>query len=281
MVGTTHPGNIGAAARAIKTMGFTQLDLVSPRHFPHPDAVAMASGAEDLFAQTRLYETLSEAIADCGLVIGLTSRSRRLASEILSIREAGVRVVEESARHPVALLFGCEHSGLSNDELNRCHYHLHIPTQPNFASLNVAAAIQLIAYELRMAQMESLANQPVPSSPSGSPESVFTVSDSAKAQDTTQGATQATVQTASQEEVDRLLQHLERSLLRTGFLDAGNPRRLIYRLRRFFQRARPDQNEVNIWRGILTSFEKESSLKGEKTLSSQGGCNLHEKVSNK
>jgi tRNA (cytidine32/uridine32-2'-O)-methyltransferase len=257
MVGTTHPGNIGAAARAIKTMGFTQLDLVSPRHFPHPDAVAMASGAEDLFAQTRLYETLSEAVADCGLVIGLTSRSRRLASEILSIREAGARVIEESARHPVALLFGCEHSGLSNDELNRCHYHLHIPTQPNFASLNVAAAIQLIAYELRMAQMESLANRSAPlSSPSGSTESVFTVKDSAEVQDTTQVAVQAA---ASQEEVDRLVQHLERSLLRTGFLDAGNPRRLIYRLRRFFQRARPDQNEVNIWRGILTSFDKEAS----------------------
>lgn len=264
MVGTTHPGNIGAAARALKTMGLRQLDLVTPRYFPHPEAVAMASGAEDLFAQTRVFDSLAEAVADCGLVIGLTARSRRLASENLTVRECCARVQDAANHYPVALVFGREHSGLSNDELNHCHFHVHIPANPDYSSLNVAAAVQIIAYELRMAKLAMLARLASDTS------DVSDVSEAASVPAAIVGECGLAAHLdkaeppylrrevyvpAPQGEVDRLLEHLEGALLRSGFLDPGNPRRLLYRLRRFFQRARPDQNEVNIWRGILASFE--------------------------
>jgi TrmH family RNA methyltransferase len=245
MIGTTHPGNIGAAARAMKTMGLRQLDLVAPRYFPHPDAVAMASGADDLLASARVFATLEEAIADCALVIGLSARPRRLACENLDVRTAVERAVQTGSHAPVAFLFGREHSGLSNEELNRCHYLVHIPTDPDFSSLNVAAAVQVMAYEVRQAIEKGALFQEMKESSALSvsqPEGVASVGQSAEPP-------------AGQEEVDLLIHHLERVVLKTGFLNPDNPRKLMYRLRRFFQRAQPDQNEVNIWRGILASVE--------------------------
>lgn len=240
MVGTTHPGNIGAAARAMKTMGRCQLDLVTPKFFPHPDAVAMSADADDLFTQTRVFDSLQDAVADCGLVIGLTARSRHLSSTTLSVNECVARVHDEAKRLPVALVFGRESSGLSNDELNFCHFHVHIPTNPDFSSLNVASAVQIMAYALYSAQPQHQTSNHWPA---------------------TSGDTDDTYLPAPQLEVDRLIDHLEKTVRQSGFLNPNNPRRLMYRLRRFFQRARPDQNEINIWRGILTSFEREPHKK--------------------
>lgn len=224
---TTHPGNIGAAARAMKTMGLGRLALINPRHFPDPQAEAMACGATDLLERAAVCATLDEALAGTVLAVGLTARRRDLSHPMLTMREAAPQIMGEAAHAPVAVLLGTEMSGLTNAELDKCQLLVTIPANPDYSSLNLAAAVQIVAYELRQA----LPELPLPADPLR--------------------------ELASFEEVEHFYQHLERTLLATGFLNPNQPGRLMQRLRRLFARARMEKEEVNILRGILTAVGKQ------------------------
>jgi len=230
LVHTTHPGNIGAVARAMKNMGLGELCLVSPKVFPCAEATARASGADDLLATARVVDTLGEAVADCGLVIGASARQRALDLVEEPPWVAARQAIAESGRHPVAFVFGREHSGLSNAELDLCHLRLWIPVSDDFPSLNLAAAVQVVAYELRKNALED-----------------------GKTEDSSRELFSEEI--ASSLEMARFYDHLETVLQDIGFLNRNNPRKLMRRLRRLFQRARPDCNEVNILRGILTAVQ--------------------------
>jgi len=226
LVNTSHPGNIGASARAMKNMGLEELSLVDPVLFPNAEATARASGADDLLAGAGCVATLEEALAGCSLVIGASARNRTLPVPMLDPRECAEMVVQQPAQTRTAIVFGRERTGLSNDELDRCHYLVQIPTNPDYPSLNLAAAVQVIAYELRMAAGLSLSR----------PENRYRF--------------------ATADEMEGFYRHLEETLIAIGFLDADNPRQLMRRLRRLFGRARPNENELNILRGILTAMHK-------------------------
>jgi len=232
LVETSHPGNIGAASRAMKTMGLADLVLVSPLLFPHPEATARASGAEDLLSTARVVSTLDDALVGCELVLGASARQRSIPVPMLTPREAAEKVADEYAGKPVAVVFGRERTGLDNEELDRCHALVTIPANPEYASLNLAAAVQVLSYEIRVAMLR----------PVGS------------------GRDQET-RLATADEMAQLYAHLERVMLQTGFLDPDNPRNLMRRLRRLFNRAQPDANELNILRGLLTSFDKPTGPK--------------------
>lgn len=232
LLGTTHPGNIGAVARAMKNMGLRELVLVKPLHFPHADATARASGAEDLLESARVVHSLDEAIADCGYVAGASARSRTIGWPSMLPRDCAARLDQESRHTHVAVLFGPEKSGLTNDDLDRCHTLLTIPTDPDFSSLNLAMAVQVMCYELRLAQMMPSPEQPVTEAPP-----------------------------ASSEELEHFYVHLEQVLTSSGFLDPANPRHLMRRLRRLFVRALPDRNEINILRGILAAVDPQKSAR--------------------
>ena len=156
LVNTTHPGNIGGSARAIKNMGLTELYLVQPREYPAPRAVWRAAGARDILTNVKVVESLDEAIAGCGLVVGTSARERRIPWPLINPRECGEKIWSEAASHDVALLFGREDRGLTNSELQKCHYHVHIPSNPDYSSLNLATAVQVLAYEVRMASLQDL-----------------------------------------------------------------------------------------------------------------------------
>ncbi len=236
LVGTTHPGNIGASARAMKTMGIENLVLVNPMNFPHADATARATGADDVLVRARVADTLADAIDDCRLVIGASARLRRISVPELDPRACAARVAEVTLEAQVALVFGREQSGLSNEEMDRCHFLVRIPTNPNYRSLNLAAAVQVLAYEMRTAREHaSVIETPGPKVPLLAPVA----------------------------EMERFYRHLEQVLCETGFLNSANPRHLMRRLRRLFNRAVPDQNEVNILRGILTSVQRSIRAGGE------------------
>jgi TrmH family RNA methyltransferase len=225
LVETSHPGNIGAAARAMKTMGLERLTLVNPGEFPHPDASARASGAVDVLEQAQVTATLDEALTGCALVAGTSARRRGIGPPQLEPRECAARLAATAAGQQVALLFGRERIGLTNEELDRCHVLVNIPANPEYASLNLAAAVQVLAYELRLA----LATPATPLEAESPP--------------------------ATAEEMERLYAHLEQAALETGFLDPANPKHLMRRLRRLFNRAQPDQNEVHILRGLLSALQ--------------------------
>lgn len=229
MVEPTHPGNIGAAARAMKNMGLNQLVLVKPLRFPDPEARFRAASAVDLLDSARVVDTLAEAVDDCTLVLGASARNRRLPWPMVDPREAGRRIVSEAPLGPVAVLFGREASGLTNEELARCQLHLHVPSDPGYPSLNVSMAMQLVAYEIRMAWLEAGARMPEP--PWDRP----------------------WAETAS---VEGMLGHLERVLRRVGFLDARDSGQVMMRMRRLFFRTRLDEIEVNILRGLCSSVER-------------------------
>ena len=231
LVGTTHPGNIGATARAMKNMGFTDLVLVAPRYFPHEEATARASGAEDVLDRARVVGTLDEALADCHYAAGASARNRAIEWPTFEPRACAKELIERSASGTVAVVMGPEKSGLSNAHLDRCQALLNIPTDPDFSSLNIAMAVQVICYELRLASIDTAAPEP--------PE----------------------VPPATAEEMEFFYAHLEAVLTARGFLDPQNPRTLMRRLRRLFVKATPDQNEINILRGILTAFERNSGEK--------------------
>lgn len=219
---TSHPGNIGAAARAMKTMGLSQLYLVAPKKFPDKEADAMACNAIDVLETAHVCKTLEEALIGCAFAIGLTARKRDLSHEMFSARQAAVQAIEIAAAQPVALVFGTEMSGLSNAELDLCQLLAFIPADPEFSSLNLAAAVQVMSYEMRMA-----------------------------AQDEAIEKIDATTVLAANEDVEGFYQHLEETLIKIGFLNADAPGRLMQRVRRIYARARLEKEEVNILRGIL------------------------------
>ena len=223
---TSHPGNIGAAARAMKTMGLADLRLVNPKHFPDPQAEAMASGALDVLERARVCASLDEALAGTVLAAAASARGRELRPEALDARAAAQRLAAEAAHAPVALVFGPEQAGLTSEELGRCQLLVRIPVSPEYPSLNLAAAVQVLAYELRMAALGA----PEPPGPEFPP--------------------------ATLDELERFYEHLEQTLLATGFLDPEHPKRLMPRLRRLFSRARLEKEEVNILRGVLRSMSK-------------------------
>ncbi len=229
MVNTSHPGNIGAAARAMKNMGLQSLYLVEPKVFPSAEATSRASGADDLLAQTVVCSSLDEALAECSLVIGASARLRSISWPQLDPRQCAARAVEESDSGPVALVFGREHAGLTNAELSRCHYLVNIPTNPDYPSLNIAAAIQVIAYELRMTMALGVDEQ----------------------KPKNDGVELATV-----DEVEQFYAHLESVMVESGFLDPEKPKFLMHRLRRLYNRTRLEKQELNILRGILTAVKK-------------------------
>lgn len=219
----THPGNVGAAARAMKTMGFTELVLVNPACEVDGQARARSSGALDVLQSARIVPTLGEALAGCGYVIGASARRRRLAWPELNPRECAAAVVDALRTSAVAVVFGPERAGLKNAELDRCNALVYIPSNPDYNSLNLAMAVQVIAYELRMARNLDTKPDEFDAPP------------------------------ASAEDIELFYQHLERVLLQTGFLNPDNPRTLMRRLRRLYNRVRLDQNELNIMRGILSA----------------------------
>lgn len=226
LVETSHSGNIGSAARAVKNMGLSQLVLVKPREFPSAEATALASSAGDILHNARVVDTLHEAIQDCALVCGTSARSRTLSWPHLEARECGAKLVGEAVSAPVAIVFGRERTGLSNDELQQCHYHVSIPANPEYSSLNLAQAVQLLTYEIRMS---ALAGK-VPQADSG--------------------------QYPSADNMSRFYTHLEQTFSQTGFINQAHPGQIMAKLRRLFTRARPEQEELNILRGMLTSVNK-------------------------
>lgn len=225
LVETSHPGNIGAAARAMKTMCLDRLWLVNPAEFPHSDASARASGAVDILEQARVTATLDEALTGCALVVGTSARHRGIGPPEMMPRECAERLVTAAAEQDVALVFGRERTGLTNEELGRCHLLVNIPANPEYASLNLASAVQVLGYELILAQAAPPA------------------------------AVGSETPLATADEMERLYEHLESAALETGFLDPANPKHLMRRLRRLFNRAQPDQNEVNILRGLLSALQ--------------------------
>ena len=224
LVNTSHPGNIGAAARAMKTMNLAHLYLVDPWHFPHADATARASGADDILEQAVVVPTLDAALEECGLIIGTSARQRYIDTPLLTPRECAYKLQQESQQHPVALVFGREKTGLTNDELLRCHYHVNIPTNPEYSSLNVAAAVQILAYEINSLRAEPLA------------------------------ITEDNKVTAA--EMELFYTHLEQTLTDLEFLNPAQPRQLMRRLRRLFNRVRIEETEMHILRGILAAAQK-------------------------
>ncbi len=230
LVRTSHPGNIGAAARAMKNMGLQHLRLVQPSQFPSATATARASGADDLLMRATVCETLAEAVADCRVVIGTSARLRSIAWPVVDVREAAGRAVQIPGEERVAIVFGNEQAGLSNTELDQCEYLLQIPTSGEYSSLNLAMAVQVVAYELRMAHLRSPA-APAPASVAEAP-------------------------LATSAEREAMYEHLRDVMTRMRFLNPDNPRHLMRRMRRLFNRAEMDENEVQIMRGLLASVEK-------------------------
>ncbi|MBT0730016.1 tRNA (cytosine(32)/uridine(32)-2'-O)-methyltransferase TrmJ [Rosenbergiella nectarea] len=230
LVETSHTGNMGSVARAMKTMGLSNLYLVNPLLKPDSQAISLAAGASDLIGNATIVDTLDEAISGCSLVVGTSARSRSLPWPMLDARECGTKSVEEGQQAPVALVFGRERVGLTNDELQKCHYHVAIPANPDYSSLNLAMAVQIIAYEVRMAW---LASEQSPVAPQAE-ESPYPLVD----------------------DLERFYQHMEGMMLESGFIRQGNPSQVMSKLRRLFTRARPERDELNILRGMLSSFQK-------------------------
>ena len=225
LIETSHPGNIGAAARAMKNMAFNDLYLVKPLDFPSPIATARSSGAEDILERAVICQTLDEAVADCQLVIGASARLRSVGWPQMTPKENAEFCQRQKSDSQIAIVFGREDSGLSNDELDKCQYLLHIPTNPDYSSLNLAAAVQVICYELYQATHQ-----------------VVSINDSDEP-------------LATREEMEGFFAHMEATLTEIGFLKPPSCNKLFRRLRRLFNRAQPDKTDVNILRGVLSAAE--------------------------
>ena len=230
----SHPGNIGSAARAMKTMGLERLCLVAPERFPATEATVMAAGADDVLDRAEVFPDVRSAVADCGLVVGTTARGRHLPWRIVEPREAAAEVAAAAESGNVAVLFGAERTGLTNDEIELCQCLLTIPTGSSYGSLNLAMAVQIVAYEILLAT-RSAAND----------------------------SERRGIPLASAVEMERFYGHLERVLDEIDFHDRTGEGHLMARLRRFFNRAVPDQNEINILRGILTSVQGKRRRAGD------------------
>ena len=242
LVGTQHPGNIGSAARAMKTMGLSRLVLVSPERTPNVDSLALAAGAVDVLEAAPVVATLAEAVADCRLVLGCTARSRRIALDELWPRDAAARALGEvAAGAEVALVFGRERTGLTNDELQLCHAAVHIPANPDYSSLNLASAVQVLSYELRLA---ILASRP-------SPEPVAVDAERAEPP-------------ASHADLEGFFSQLAETLDAIDFHKGRAPESAMRKLRRLFLRASLDAREVRLLRGILADAERMAMLAGQR-----------------
>lgn len=226
LVATSHPGNIGSAARAMKTMGLQRLYLVSPKSFPDRWANELAAGADDVLQQAVVTDSLTEALKGCQIALATSARPRELSLPGLTPMTAAELVAEAHDDTEVAIVFGREHAGLTNDELLHCQYHVNIPSDPAFSSLNLAQSVQIVAYELRMKLLSPIADVEMRQ------EHLATV-----------------------EEVELFYTHLREVLITIGFLKPSNPRKLLQRLRRLFNRTKLESVEVNILRGILTSVQ--------------------------
>lgn len=220
---TSHPGNIGSAARAMKTMGLRHLYLVNPLHFPDAQATSLATGAADLLESATVCSSLPAALTGCVLAIGMSARKRQISHELVNAREAASRAVTIAAHQPIALVFGTEMSGLSNAELDCCQLLAMIPANPEYTSLNLAAAVQVMSYEIRMA----------------APDGASTVSTTP-------------TELATNEALEGFYAHLEDTLIKIGYLNPDAPKKLSERIRRIYARARLEKEEVNLLRGILT-----------------------------
>lgn len=256
LVETSHSGNIGAAARAMKNMGLGNLWLVNPRSFPDEASYARASGATDVLDRARVVATLDEAIGDCVMVMAASARGRKVPWPVMAPPEAAATLCRAASEGEVALVFGRESNGLSNEELQRCHMHVHIPSNPEYSSLNLAMAVQVLCYELRMLHLRTL--EEGQASPYLSPM-------------TGPGDAGWDVSPARVGEVEGFLGHLEQTLVDIGFHRRENPGQLMTRLRRLFQRARLDRMEVNILRGILTAVQKNAGASGHSQSSGAPG----------
>ncbi|MGQ0751161.1 MAG: RNA methyltransferase [Betaproteobacteria bacterium] len=226
--GATHPGNIGASARAMKTMGLARLYLVAPQRYPDPEAAWLASRATDVLDDAVVCATLDDALAGVAFAVACSARSREIAVPEVSAREAARQVVGAARAQEAALVFGNETFGLTTEEVNKCRLLATIPAAADYSSLNLAAAVQVFAYELRMAAIGEAAG----------------------------ASPQRPRELASHEEVEGFYEHLERTMVEVGFLDPEHPKKLMPRLRRLFARARLEKEEVNILRGILKSFRR-------------------------
>ena len=237
LVEPSHPGNIGAAARALMNMALESLVLVRPRYFPHPEATARASGAEAVLAGARSVASVAEAVAGCGFIAATTSRDRDQNFRVLDVRAAAARILEEAQRAPAAVLFGAERTGLTNDDLAASHALVRIPAARAYASLNLAMAVQIVAYELYRARADS------------SPHSAARPPGAAPL--------------AQPQEMERLYAHLAEVMEQVDFRDrTQSGTNLMSRIRRFLQRAELDQNEANILRGLLTAVQKRRRAAG-------------------
>ncbi|MCY1412607.1 tRNA (cytidine/uridine-2'-O-)-methyltransferase TrmJ [compost metagenome] len=237
LVNTSHPGNIGGAARAMKNMGLSRLVLVDPLDFPSHEADARASGANDILEGAQVVATLEDALVGCNLVLGTSARDRRIPWPLLDPRESGAKAIEHAGQgEEIALVFGREYAGLTNEELQRCHFHVHIPSNPEFSSLNLAAAVQVLCYEVRMAWLAA----------GGQPTKVekFEVTSVRSAE------------LATMDEMERFYEHLEKTLIDIAFLDPEKPKHLMARLRRLYGRSSVNRSEMSILRGILTETQK-------------------------
>ncbi|WP_426416415.1 tRNA (cytosine(32)/uridine(32)-2'-O)-methyltransferase TrmJ [Aestuariirhabdus sp. LZHN29] len=231
LINTFHPGNIGSAARAMKTMGLKNLYLVDPVEHPSPQSESMSAGAKDLLASAIVVNSLQEAIADCSVVIGASARNRNLSLPQLSARQCGEQVAKESSSNKIALVFGRETMGLHNDELQQCNYHTYIPANPEYPVLNLAAAVQLISYEVYLASCD----YPTDAAPA--------------------------VELPENRELGYFYDHLEQTLDRVGFIITNHPGQSMAKLKRLFNRARPEKTELNILRGILTRIQQNASAR--------------------
>lgn len=226
LVNTSHTGNIGSTARAMKTMGLSNLYLVDPVTAPDGKASALAAGAGDVLANANIVTKLEDAVAGCGLVVGTSARSRTLNWPMLEPRSCGEKLIKEVVNYPVALVFGRENNGLTNEELQQCHFHVCIPANPEYSSLNLAAAVQTLCYEIRMAYLNKDAFE--------TEETEYPLND----------------------DLERFYVHLESTLRNVKFINENHPGIVLTRLRRLFNRARPESQELNILRGILASVDK-------------------------
>lgn len=247
---TSHPGNIGAAARAMKTMGLSQLILVNPKEFPSEQATAMAAGAKDLLENAQIVANLDEALADCQLVIGASARNRSGDWPNLTVKQVGEFILAqpglvtektEQTASKIALVFGRENSGLSNAELDKCHYLAQIPVNPEYGSLNLAAAVQIFCYEIRRAKLQP-----------------GLVAEDLAAK---QANSKLETQLANQQEFEGFFQQLEKTLLEIEFLKLEDNQKMLRKLRQLYKKANLTEAEISILRGILTATQKANKTK--------------------
>ena len=228
LVGTTHPGNIGATARAMKNMGILDLALVEPKEFPSDVATFRSKAAKDILEKASVHTSLEEAISECELVVGTSARGRTVPWPVLNPREAAEEMHKSSLNGKVAIVFGREDRGLTNEELGLCNFHVHIPSDPEYSSLNLSQAVQILAYEIRLSYL----------------------------QDRHVNREYWDVELANNEQTERLINHMDELMQEVDFYDVENPRKLLVRVRRFFKRSKIDVMEANIFRGLFATIQK-------------------------